>query len=153
MTKRKGKHNCTGTRLHNIWMGIKRRCYGKNDTCYKSYGAKGIILCEEWHEFVNFKAWSDVNGYKENLVIDRRNTYGNYEPSNCRWITQKDNTRNTSRTKFYTFNGETKTLGEWGEILNIAYMTLFRRLEKGKSVEEAFTTPVKFRTKKHLFTN
>ena len=91
--RRKKKDNMTNEefskeRLHGIWTGIKARCYNKNRKDYKYFGAKGIILCSTWKSnFNEFYTWSLSHGYKDNLTIDRINVYGNYEPSNCRWIT------------------------------------------------------------------
>ena len=76
------------TRLRQIWNGMKNRCYNKNTRDYKYCGSKGTIVCEEWkNNFNNFYEWSINNGYNDNLTLDRINTFGNYEPSNCRWIT------------------------------------------------------------------
>lgn len=93
-----------GTRIYNIWHSMKSRCYYEKDKCYKSYGGRGIIVCEEWSNkdtgFVNFFNWSVRNGYSDNLTIDRINVNGNYEPSNCRWITmveQQSNKRNNKK--------------------------------------------------------
>jgi len=80
------------TRLYNIWTGMKSRCYNKKDTGYRYYGRRGIAICNEWRDNYNtFKSWAILNGYKENLTIDRINNDGNYEPDNCQWITAKEN--------------------------------------------------------------
>lgn len=81
---------------------MKRRCENSNHKDYKWYGAKGITVCEEWHNYPAFKQWAVENGYDENApkgkcTIDRINPYGNYEPNNCRWVdmkTQNSNKRN-----------------------------------------------------------
>ena len=76
------------TRLYEIWSGMKIRCYNKNHKDYKYCGSKGITICSEWKSsFKSFYEWSLANGYQDGLTIDRINTFGNYEPSNCRWIT------------------------------------------------------------------
>ncbi|NOR27610.1 MAG: hypothetical protein GQ540_03665 [Lutibacter sp.] len=62
---------------------------------YKDYGGKGISICDEWrNDFKCFYDWSIDNGYKEKLCIDRRNNNGNYEPSNCRFVTYSKNNQN-----------------------------------------------------------
>lgn len=87
------------SRIYNILDSMKQRCYNENHKNYKNYGGRGIKICKEWDNYIIFKIWALNHGYKDNLEIDRRNNDGNYEPSNCRWITRKKNLRNTRRTK------------------------------------------------------
>lgn len=82
-------HGISRTRLYSIFHDMKGRCYNKNDTTYKYYGAKGVTICEEWlKDQTLFFDWALENGYSDELTIDRREVEGNYEPSNCRWATQ-----------------------------------------------------------------
>lgn len=93
-------HGGYGTRLYRIWKGVLSRCRNESSTDYKWYGAKGVTVCEEWSEYVNFRDWAISNGYKDDLTIDRIDPFGNYEPSNCRWATIKEqnfNKRNSRR--------------------------------------------------------
>lgn len=139
-------HEKSNTKIYKIYKGIISRCYCKTATGYKNYGGRGITVCDEWlgeHGFENFYEWSMNNGYYDGLSIDRINVNGNYEPSNCRWITMKQQLRNTRRCIQITYNGETHNLSEWAEILNMDYSLLNSRISKQKwSVEKAFTTPV-----------
>lgn len=74
-------------RLKRIWKGMKSRCQTPSNTGYLYYGAKGITVCEEWQQFQHFAGWAIVNGYRDDLEIDRVDEGGHYEPGNCRWIT------------------------------------------------------------------
>lgn len=87
-------HNESKTRLYRIWCGMRARCYSSKSNVFKWYGGKGIKVCEEWNEnYESFRDWAMANGYEEGLSIDRINSNGNYEPSNCRWLTRAENAR------------------------------------------------------------
>ena len=146
--ERKFKHGetCVNSRLYRIWNNMKRRCYCETTPCYKNYGARGICVCDEWREnFVAFKCWALANGYTDDLTIEREDGDGNYEPSNCHWATMKEQENNTRHNRFIEYGGETKTIQQWAEHLGIKRPTLQARLDKGWSIERAFTEPVKQR--------
>jgi hypothetical protein len=79
---------------------MKERCYSKGHKSYASYGGRGISVCDEWRNssraFIN---WGEENGFEPHLQLDRIDNDGNYEPSNCRWVTRKTNASNTRRQK------------------------------------------------------
>ncbi len=129
-------HGQSNTRLFRIWAHIKDRCFNDKNDAYKNYGARGITVCEKWKkDFMSFYNWAMANGYKENLTIDRMDNNGNYDPSNCRWITVKEQHRNTRKNVYLSYNGETKCVAEWAEKLGISKETLYGRIKKGWSVE------------------
>lgn len=137
------KHGGYGTRLYRIWDNMKKRCYNPNDISYPRYGARGITICEEWLTFKNFQEWAIANGYDDFLTIDRIDNDEGYTPSNCRWCDVKQQANNRRTSHYVTYNGETLTLKQWAEKLNVSYPLLFQRFNRGWKFERAISTPVK----------
>lgn len=145
------KHNLKNTRLYYIWSCMKQRCYNENHKQYKDYGQRGIKICNEWHEFINFYNWAINNDYQDNLTIDRINNNGNYEPDNCRWVNMKIQSNNRRSNHIIEYKNETHTLKEWCDILKLNYKTIQTRINSLKwNVEKAFETPtnIKYRNKR-----
>ena len=137
-------HGLSKTRLYRIWTGIKNRCFNENIPKYKNYGNRGIFVCDEWkNDFMSFYNWAMDNGYQDDLSIDRINVNGNYEPLNCRWITNKEQSRNKRNNNLITYNNETHCISEWAEILGFKPNDIYRRLKLGWCVEKIFNTPIK----------
>lgn len=87
-------------RLYTTWANMLRRCETPSSNRYYCYGARGISVCTEWHDYAVFRAWAYQNGFydqgpnvprSEVLSIDRIDPNGNYEPSNCRFIPLSEN--------------------------------------------------------------
>ncbi len=130
-------------RLIRIWQGMKARCSQKNNTCYKFYGAKGITVCKEWwDDYLSFAKWSFKNGYNQELTLDRIDSKGNYEPSNCRWKTIKEQNNNRSDNRILSYRGKNYTLAQLAEEVSLNRSTLWRRLKKGWSIEDAVKKPL-----------
>lgn len=137
-------HGLSKTKIYRSWASMKKRCHNPNDHSYHYYGNRGIRVCEEWYsDFTSFYRWAVQNGYEEDLTLDRINVNGNYEPTNCRWITQKEQSNNTRRNKFYFFKGNNCTLSQISDDCNIPYSVLYKRLKRGWNLEEATTVPVR----------
>lgn len=98
--KRSTTHGYRLHPLYNAWKNMIDRCHNPKNSHWKWYGERGISVCMEWRGAPNrFIEWALVNGYQKGLEIDRENNDGNYEPSNCRFVTHMVNMQNTSRTK------------------------------------------------------
>lgn len=113
-------------RLYRIWHNMKSRCCNPNVPCYKNYGGRGINVCDKWLDFDGFYDDMAIT-YNDTLQLDRIDNDGNYEPNNCRWITLKQNTRNTRRTRFITYQDMTMCVVEWAEYLGIKSSTFKQR--------------------------
>jgi hypothetical protein len=130
--------------LYDVHHHMINRCYNPNDIGYRYYGERGISVCFLWRSnLLAFIKWARSNGWKRGLVIDRINNDGNYEPTNCRFVTPEVNSNNRRNNTFIFFNGDTKTFAEWGRLMGISPGVIRRRLIIGWSIEKAFTTPVK----------
>lgn len=135
---RSTKHGKYNTRMYRIWCGMKKRC---SPSCSKHdierYYGRGIRVCPEWeHDFEAFYKWALSHGYDDSLSIDRIDNDGNYEPSNCRWVTEEVQANNRSTSNFITYNGETLTEKQWAKKLNISYGTIRYNLSRGKTLED-----------------
>jgi len=142
-------HGMRKTRFYAMWWNIQTRCNNPNSNRHYIYGARGIRCL--WKSFEEFK--NDMyEPYLEhcekydikNTSIDRINTNGNYEKSNCRFSTNTIQMRNKRNNRILKFKEQEKCLAEWSEIVGIKVGTLWSRLNRNHwSVEKALTTPVK----------
>ena len=79
-------------RIYSIWKGMRSRCCDSRCASHKAYGERGITVCDEWiSDPMVFCIWALTHGYDDGLVLDRVDPDGNYEPSNCQWITNLAN--------------------------------------------------------------
>lgn len=136
---RNTSHNESKTRLYKIWVGMRQRCNNPNKVCYVNYGGRGITICDEWNDFLTFKAWAVDNRYDDSMSIERIDVNGNYEPANCTWVPCSDQAKNRRNCNILTHNGKTQTVSEWARELNIHRTTINGRLKSGWSVEDALT--------------
>lgn len=141
-------HRLRYTKLYKVWAWIKSRTNTNSKSCTKNYRKLGIKMCDEWrNDFKAFYDWAISNGYKEEMLpngknkwtIDRIDTYGDYTPSNCRWITNKEQMNNQTTNKRITYNNRTQTLAQWCEELGLDYGLVNQRLWSGWDVDRAFT--------------
>lgn len=132
-------HNGKRTRLYRVWCSMKERCNNPHNKGFHRYGGRGITVCNEWStDFATFRAWSQENGYKAGLTIDRIDPNGNYEPSNCRWVTHAVQNRNYSRNHLITYQGKTMCLKDWSIETGINSATIAYRIKHGMTLDEVF---------------
>lgn len=142
LTKRNYKHGLCDDPLRVVWSGLKDRCYNMNCKAYKNYGGREITVCDEWrNDFQAFYYWAMSNGYKNGLTIDRIDVNGNYEPSNCRWATMKEQANNKRNNRLITYNGKTQTITQWADETGIERRTISARISRGWNIERTLSTP------------
>lgn len=120
---------------YKSWRNMLRRCTDPKHGSFKNYGGRGIKVCEEWKTFDKFLA--DMGERESGKTLDRIDSNGNYEKSNCRWFDMKEQANNRTNNHHLTHNGETHTVSQWAEKLNISDGTIRARLFRGFSTEDA----------------
>ena len=130
-------------RLYDIWKQMISRCYDKDNVSYIRYGNRGIKVCDRWRKglkpymtFIKDMGTRPDSSYS----LERKNNNGDYEPSNCKWATREEQSRNTRDNKFLTYRGQTKCITDWAKEVNINRMTITSRIKRGWSIERALTT-------------
>ncbi len=129
--------------LYSAWRAMRQRCRNPNSDSYADYGARGIRVCDGWHDCKTFIQWAEQNGYSPGLTIERIDNNGNYEPGNCRFASRQEQNLNTRRNLLITAFGETKCCAEWAADPRCAVTasTLRWRIRAGRPSEEAITIP------------
>ena len=136
------RHGFSRTKLEKAYVHMIERCYKSNNQSFRSYGGRGITVCEEWKtDNKNFFKWAIENGYKEGLTLDRINPNGNYCPDNCRWATNKVQQNNRRNNVYVEINGVKHTVAEWSEIYGISRYAVYTRIKRlGWDEVKAITT-------------
>lgn len=123
------------------WQNIKKRCYSSKDKCYYLYGGKGIKMCDKWlSSFENFFEDMGKKPTPKHSLDRFPDKNGNYEPSNCRWATMKEQSNNRNDNVFIEFNGIKLTIPQWAERIGKKAGTLRQRIYRSKwSIEKSLT--------------
>ncbi|MBQ7705878.1 MAG: hypothetical protein IJT73_10740, partial [Selenomonadaceae bacterium] len=139
-------HGMSNTRIHRIWSNMIDRCENPVNIGYYKYGGRGIKVCTQWHEFINFYNYvSKLPKFGDiNCSLDRINNNGNYEPDNVRWADAKTQGRNRRNNIVVEYQGVKMTLAEAAEKSGISYDVLKKRHYSNKTGADLFR-PVKGR--------
>lgn len=118
---------------------MKQRCQN-NKIAYskwKTYGGRGIKVCERWQDFINF--YEDMKDtYQEHLTLDRIDNDKEYSKENCRWTTMKVQANNRSKNNFIEYNGEILSISQWSNKTGISWTTIDRRKKLGLNPKDIF---------------
>ena len=144
--KRRNEHGLSKSITYTSWASMKSRCLNKEHWNYFLYGGNGIIIHETWlgkYGFNNF--YKDMGPRPDRKhTIHRKDSYGNYEPSNCVWATSKTQGRQKKNTKRYKVGKYNFCLAEWSEITGFHMSTLSCRIRVRKwSPKKAFSEPLR----------
>jgi hypothetical protein len=121
-------HGKCKTPEYSVWTGMLSRCRNDNEKQYHRYGGRGISVCERWLSFENFL--EDMGECPKGMSIERLDNDGNYEPSNCKWVTRHEQDRNKSTNTTITYNGVTMILTDWARQIGMPVWKLSQRLHR-----------------------
>ena len=128
VSQRPRKHGDCYTVEYWAYQGAKSRCHNPNESYYKHYGGRGIEF-----RFESYEQFFAEIGRKPSPThsLDRIDVNGHYEIGNVRWATPGEQARNKRRQRFLTFNGDTRCIPEWAQILSITAQRIYHRLRRG----------------------
>ena len=134
--------------LYMVWCSMKQRCDNPNVYGYSYYGGRGIKYCERWRVFDNFLA--DMGPRPDGFTLDRIDSNGDYEPSNCRWASRIQQMNNVSSNVRVVVNGVEMTMAEAGRLNGIGTSTIWSRIRMfGWDPQRAATEPLRYNSKRH----
>lgn len=124
-------HGMTKHPAYAVWRSMNDRCRLPTHQAWANYGGRGITVCEDWR--TSFEAfWRDMGPtYQAGLTLDRTNNEGPYNPENCRWVSFKEQARNTRRTVRVDTPLGRMTVSELAERTGIGATTLLYRVQRG----------------------
>lgn len=127
----------TNRRLLRCYHSMMFRCYNEKCPSYKDYGGRGVVVCDRWKESIHNFIEDMGNPPYDYMSLDRIDNNGNYEPPNCRWATRTEQSNNQRGLRMITYNNETMSVSQWARKTGIKVQTLFARLQRGISFENA----------------
>jgi hypothetical protein len=128
--------------IYKRWVDMRQRCNNPKINRYNYYGGRGITICERWNEFTHF--FEDMSGsFTPGMTLERIDSNGNYEPSNCIWADSTHQQNNKRNNRKYMYEGKLLTIPQWSRNVGIMAGTLKSRLRYGWTIERALTTPNK----------
>ena len=129
-------------RLYHIWLSMRERCNNPNHRGYSDYGGRGITVCKEWDDYSSFREWAYLNGYTDELTLERENNELGYNPHNCRWATRKEQANNRRSNHVLTLDGESHNIQWWVEKTGLPRHVIDGRVRRGWDDREILTTPL-----------
>ena len=130
-------HGMRDTLEYSTWCGMLGRCYNPNGERYKNYGGRGIKVCDRWiHSFPNFHM--DLGDKPSSAhSLERKDVNGNYEPSNCCWATEYEQSRNRRNNKIHEYQGKHYVQVDLAREFNLSHYQIRYHLNQGKTIDQA----------------
>lgn len=129
--KAKTTHGMSNSPTYETWASMKARCNNQNAANYYNYGGKGIRVCDRWNN--SFESFVEDMGERPiGSSIDRINPFGNYEPTNCRWATPKQQARNRTNNVFVKFRDKVYLEADFVNKFHISHGCVQDILKAGK---------------------
>jgi hypothetical protein len=138
--KRRVRHGMKRSREYGIWNQMIQRCSNPNNQAFKDYGARGIAVCNRWRDFVNF--FEDMGDCPVGKSLDRIDTNGNYDPSNCRWANSFVQANNKRSNVFIECNGKRMSIAEWSRETGLSEGLISARKRRGWADSKCLNTLV-----------
>lgn len=125
------------------WRAMKQRCYTPSHPRYKSYGGRGIKVCEQWRN--SFETFLADMGPKPGWAhsLGRKDNNADYSQSNCRWETRTQQDNNKTNNVIWEYEGVKKTMAQWAESIGISHSALSKRRDRGWTLERILSTPIR----------
>lgn len=115
-------------RAYSSWASMKDRCLNPNNPKWLRYGGRGIKVCKEWMEFVNF--YADMGDPPVGMTLDRVDNSKGYSADNCRWATVAQQASNTRQNRWLEFQGKRMTLSQWAREFSMPVPTLHQTIAR-----------------------
>ena len=135
MMKRQYFKGATKHPQYRAFIAMHKRCYYERDKSFKDYGARGIKVCDRWYSFANYL--EDMGERPPGMFLERINNDGDYEPSNCRWATRKEQNSNKRSNILVMLDGQPVILSDAARILNKNYYVFYHRMARQNFIGEA----------------
>jgi hypothetical protein len=132
------KHSESGyatTKEYATWLSIRKRCFSPQDKNWPRYGGRGITMSQEWSKSYDNFLRDMGRAPSQKHSIDRINNDGNYEKSNCRWATNKQQSNNRFGNLRIPYNGKVQTATQWAEELGLNRRMISEKFYKGIPIE------------------